>query len=258
MAGLGGLGNSYYKKTVVGSGTRGTYGGATGGGPTIYDPAPPPPTSGGGGGGGMSFGGGGGGGGSSTLLSSLSGGPAAGSIRSVTTIPGAGAGSGFQDMLSKLLAQLQGSSDAANAAGLDQYKNLLGTVDALPGRMARLYNQAGAHLDTLGASGMARIADQETQNRGKAEQDLISRGLGNTTIRQNVLGGVSRDAERSRQELGEGLAAQKVGLLERRAGADMDLGRLKADAILSRQNEGPDMGMFLNLIQQLSRTMGQG
>lgn len=144
-------------------------------------------------------------------------------------------------LLNDLIAQFRQQSTAANHAGEKQYNNLLNTVSGAKSDVAGLFSQ-------LGKTGETRIAQNQAQARGHAEQDLINRGLGNTTIRQNVLGGVDRDAEQARQQLNEGIAAQKIG-------STMNLAQMYGDALLSKQNVGPDPNM-LNIIQQLGSMGG--
>lgn len=56
------------------------------------------------------------------------------------------------------------------------------------------------------------------QEKGKAEQDLISRGLGNTTVRQSALRAIENDAamelERASREYNR--AIEEIALMERR------------------------------------------
>ncbi len=116
--------------------------------------------------------------------------------------------------LSDLLKQLQQSQAKANKANEQRYQQILGT------------------FTNLGQAGTQRIAQQEQQNVAQGQQDLTSRGLGNTTLQMAVSRGAASDAELARQQLQESIALQKAGVMERRT------------------DQGPDLSMFANLIAQ--------
>jgi len=141
-------------------------------------------------------------------------------------------------VIQQLMRSLSGAQAQQQAAAQQQYQQLLGTVSKTGKAVTGL--QKG-----LGATGMARIAQQEQQARGAAEQQMTSRGLGNTTLLQAAERGVARDAEQARQSLQEGIAQQKIG-------TTMQLGNMYGDALLSRVNQPPQMGMYLQLIQALA------
>jgi hypothetical protein len=56
------------------------------------------------------------------------------------------------------------------------------------------------------------------QEKGRAEQDLISRGLANTTVRQSIFRGIEKDAatELGRASREYNRAIEEIALLERR------------------------------------------
>ena len=101
------------------------------------------------------------------------------------------------------------------------------------------FQAAMKQFEGLGQAGEARIARSTEQRQGAATQNLTSRGLGSTTITSAVERGIAGDAETQRQELGERVAVQKAGLLERKT----DL--------------GPDLGMFVNLLQAAGQGQAQ-
>lgn len=119
-----------------------------------------------------------------------------------------GSPAGLQD----IIKQLQAAQTSANEANEKRYQDILG-----------LYGN-------LGQAGMTRIGQQEQQAQAKSTQDLTSRGLGNTTVTGAMTRGIASDAELSRQQLQEGVAMQKAGVMERRT------------------DQGPDMGMYASLI----------
>lgn len=210
----------------------------------------------GGGGGQSPLLGGGGSGGSTTSTtgstSSLGGGGMTPFIKSVTT----NTNSNNSGLIQQLIQTLsQGTADA-NKAGMAQYTNLLNAVKGGSSAAMGMYKQAGQQIDNFGASQKQDIEQTRLNERGQDTQDLIGKGLGNTTILNNMLGGADTRATRANTNLGGTIAGMKSGLLTQQAGAKIDLTRLMGDSILSKQNTAPDMGMILSLLQSLGGTGG--
>lgn len=160
-----------------------------------------------------------------------------------------------------LLAKLQGAYDQSNSDSAEQYKNLLGAVNSggqtVLGQ-GGIYDQAANLMSTMGQTANRRIGENQTKNLASSEQDLITRGLGNTTIRNSARRGINVDAENARQDVNERVAGAQAGLLTQKAGTTMDQTRLLADSILSRSNQVPDAGMYAQLLQQLGAAGGGG
>lgn len=170
-------------------------------------------------------------------------------------------GSNTPFALDGLLQRLQGSYDESNKAGLDQYKNLMASVGGVNQRVlgkGGLYDQAGAGLTTMGGVARNRIAQGSTRAKAEASQDLVSRGLSNTTVGASMNRGIDSDAEFANQGVDEQINNARSGLAISRAGTEGDLGRLTADSILSKRNEGPDQQLYAQLIAQLGRSGGLG
>jgi hypothetical protein len=129
----------------------------------------------------------------------------------------AGLFSGASSGLLDIVKQLQKAQADANAANEKRYQDILGMYGS------------------LGQAGETRIAKGEQQAQAKSTQDLTNRGLGNTTITGAMSRGISSDAETARQQLGEGITRDKAGVMERRT------------------DQGPDMGMYGNLLMQASK-----
>ena len=126
-------------------------------------------------------------------------------------------GGGFQD----IIAQMQAAQEKANLVNEQRYQQILGT------------------FENLGKAGRARIEQQTTQRQAAATQNLTSRGLGGTTITSAVERGIASDAETQRQQLEEGIAVQRAGVMERRT------------------DTGPDLGMFASLLQMAGQQQQQ-
>lgn len=158
-----------------------------------------------------------------------------------------------------LLKQLQAQFDQFNNAGNNQFANLMkvveGTNNAVLGSEG-LYPQANNLLSMMGSTEGNRINQSEMRALGGTDQDLMSRGLTNTTVRDTARRGVRADAETARQSLAERVATAKSGLLERQAGATTGLGQMTGDFILSQKNTPPDMGAYMSLLQSLAAMSG--
>jgi len=147
--------------------------------------------------------------------------------------------------------QIAAEQAKANAANAKRYQKLLETVGKLRKQvgMAGTYGQIMSHLDKLGETARARIGEQAARARASSEQDLTSRGLGNTTIRETTRRGIAAEEEKALQSAEEGLAAQKASALGNLANIQLALGQMKAGILSSRRDTGPDLGQFAALIQ---------
>lgn len=150
-----------------------------------------------------------------------------------------------------IMKQISVSQNKANAANLKRYEELLTSLSTLSEQIGAqgTFGEAMALMETVGTAAQTRIQEQAAKARGATEQDLISRGLGGTTTRQAQLRAVGREEEQAIQASEQSLAQKKSGLLAQRAGAELDIGRMRAGAIEGRTDAGPDMSMFASLIQ---------
>lgn len=158
--------------------------------------------------------------------------------------------------LQALLKQLEEQQAAVNQSGLERYQNLLSSVAGTKESVMGSFGQAQGLAAGMGTTGQAQIAADRTRQMGASEQGLVSRGLGNTTIRAAARRGINSDAERASQDLRERVTGQQAGLLTQQAGAQADMGRLESSAILSRQDIGPPMDLYASLIQSLAARGG--
>ena len=160
-----------------------------------------------------------------------------------------------QELIEGLTSQFQEAQQQANEANRERYQNLLDTIAGLQERVlgeGGTYAEAMELMQGTGASARRRVARQRTKQYGRAEQDLISRGLGNTTVRESVRRGIGRQAEQQMQQIDEQVAQRLAGLLRERASMETQIGRLRTQAIQSRQDQGPNTGQYLQLLQQLA------
>lgn len=118
--------------------------------------------------------------------------------------------------ITDIIKRFEAAQQSANKANEDRYQQILSS------------------LSGMGGSARRRVDQQATQAGGAADQDLISRGLGNTTVRSSVQRGIASDKELANQTIDEQVAGMKAGVMER------------------RNDEGPDLSMYANLIQAAS------
>lgn len=153
----------------------------------------------------------------------------------------------YQALIDQFVAQQK----KANEANETRYQQLLTTIDALGEQVGAqgTYGEAMNLIDQIGASARTEIQDQAARAQASGAQDLVSRGLGNTTIRSAMQRGIMADTQRALGAQAEREAGQKAGLLTQRAGAELDVGRLKAGAIEGKYDTAPDLGMMASLLQ---------
>lgn len=157
--------------------------------------------------------------------------------------------------IQQLLASLNTQSTAANTEGKARYEQLLKLYGDLQNRVigaGGMFEGLSQAIDQSATTTRDRIAGNRQKAEAQSEQDLISRGLGNTTIRASAKRGIASDAERAQQEADAQTALLKGQTNIQKAAMDVDLSRLYGDAILSRQDIGPSTDQYLNLIMALS------
>lgn len=159
--------------------------------------------------------------------------------------------------INALLNSMQTSNESANQAGLERYQGLLSSVEDTGATVSGLYGKALGLAGNLGTTGRRDIENRATQEAAATDQDLTSRGLGQTTIRQSAIRDVSDRAMQNKQRLNESVAGMQAGILGQQAGAEGAQGNLMANAILSRQDQTIDPGIYASLIQQLMASGGQ-
>lgn len=103
---------------------------------------------------------------------------------------------------SNLPAWAQQLMDEYNAANVTaRNANEARYQDGLRGYAQLIADSKAAVSDKIGASRRNEIDEAYAMNRGRAEQDLINRGLGNTTVRPTVLRGIDSQKQRDLTDL---------------------------------------------------------
>jgi hypothetical protein len=130
-----------------------------------------------------------------------------------TGVPGQGGVSG----------ELPPEIDAATLFNPDGSPNVQAIMEAVSGlqtwanreNLARYQDILGLY-GGMGEAGRQRISEAQRQQVATGTQDLISRGLFNTTMGVNLQRAAASDAERARQSLEESVAGAQAGVMERR------------------------------------------
>src|SRR5262249_9035935 len=83
---------------------------------------------------------------------------------------------------------------------------------------AELLNLKKRELAEKLAETLVELEASVTKKKGAAVQDLINRGLGNTTVKESVLRAIDQDAVRDREKAIReyGRATEEIALLERK------------------------------------------
>lgn len=110
-----------------------------------------------------------------------------------------------------LFAQNQNVYDLTLGQYGNAYRRLDETQQAIDQMQRNMYGTVMGTLDNAGAAAGQEITDQYAAQRGNAQQSLLSRGLGNTTVRDSVERGLTYDESKSRVNLANQIAAQRAG-----------------------------------------------
>lgn len=151
--------------------------------------------------------------------------------------------------IADIIKQLQKQQDKANKANLERYGQGLGELTGTRGTMRGLYDQAGEGLGLVGRQATQDIDRGALRSMATGRQQLISSGLGNTTIQGNLLRAVEEDRRRAMQGVEEQQGVARMGLSERRAGMEGGAGGSIASFIANRNDIAPDLGAWGSLIQ---------
>ena len=159
----------------------------------------------------------------------------------------------YGNILAGYQQTLGANADARNAIG-SGYDQLLN--DVLGG------------IGSLGQSRQRDINAQYTQQSGQQAQQLINRGLGNTTVQQSVQRGLQFDQARASNDLAEQIANQTasfrsslgqagLGYRERAVAANSADAMRQLDWMNSVNAQYPDAGQYAMLAQQFGAAQQQ-
>lgn len=154
--------------------------------------------------------------------------------------------------LQSLMDQITESQKKANAANEKRYADLIQNLTNLSQQIVGeggTFSQAQNLINTIGQAAQTQIQEQAAKAQGQSEQDLVSRGLGATSIRESAKRGIMSDKTKALQAQAESEAAQKANLLTQKAGFQLNLGSLLSNAMQNRTDQGPDLGLYSSLLQ---------
>lgn len=164
----------------------------------------------------------------------------------ITRSRGGGGGGGRSGGGGSMSAFVRGQMATAAAAERKRFqKQRDQTLKA--GRAA--FERARGELSKVGGAARTRIGQSREQRLASSEQNLISRGLGNTTIRGSARRGIESDIGLEQQSLDEMLAGRRSGLEERAGGFELNLGQFG----LQSMGAEPNMQDFMRMLQQLQQ-----
>lgn len=164
------------------------------------------------------------------------------------------------------------SYNAALALNQSNYNNILkGYQDAINAQSQRQHNTQMQHyelenqikndLNLAGSTRRQEIQDQYAKLAGQQSQQLIDRGLGNSTVQASVNRGLALDEAKAQTDV-----AEQVANLRAQYGSNLGLARIAQHAQGSREATGltedqlnfmnsvqspyPDAGLYASLAQQ--------
>jgi hypothetical protein len=170
------------------------------------------------------------GGGGTTGGGTAGSGATGGSGVATTTSSG---GTGTNPLVGQLAGSYQNAIDSANMANENRFATGLELL-------LKRAEQAGSSIQNLNYEGMNDIGRNFTQQRARADQDLINRGLGNTTVREGIFRGYTSDESAARNRFADDQVRKNIDENFRQQQGMVDwLG--------ARNDVGPDVGQLANL-----------
>jgi hypothetical protein len=122
---------------------------------------------------------------------------------------------GYQNLLTHATGQVNAGLQGA----LNQMSGGYGTIaQAYP----QLQNQVNTLLSQIGGTRAQEIQDAYAANRGEAQQSLISRGLGNTTVTGAVDRGLQLDRQKALNDNAERVSQTRAGMMSNLGLAELD------------------------------------
>lgn len=125
------------------------------------------------------------------------------------------------------------SSNILNQYMAGQQQQGLNTLEQASQRANDLYNDSRIQSDTIGNQAYNRIAANLARTEAKNTNNLISRGLGNSTILATINRGAQRDAEDAHQGVDEQRAQRRLALNQNLAQSDASMAGAKANYLMS-------------------------
>lgn len=140
-------------------------------------------------------------------------------------------------VVSDLARQTQEAFDAANQANEQRYQDILGGYQTRE-------EAANALVQALGASQAEDINRSYAQSQAGMRQNMVDRGLFNTTVLDSSARGIESDRQKSLRDLTETIARIRLGTMLGTSGDRL--------GFMERRNDvGPDPMAYANLMMQM-------
>ena len=158
---------------------------------------------------------------------------------------GSGSGNSLSNLMQQrnayaMMQQAQAAQDSVRQANESRYADILGQYQSR-------FDRNMGYVNSLGASETQAINSRAAQATAQADQGLIDRGLGNTTVRTAAMQGIEGDRSRQLTTLQDLLTKQRIAV-----DAPMSMDKLN---FMERRNDlPPDISQLAQYMQQ----MGQG
>lgn len=186
------------------------------------------------------------------------GGNAASAFSAAARGDAAGIASGYQQAYNNALAMNMANYNNIMAGYQQTAASRTTAQDAIAAGYTDLYNNVLSQVEQLGGVRRREIDDAAEQFLAKQSQQMIDRGLGNTTIQSSLEMGVEGDRGRRQTELSESLARQRAdymsnlglaGLADRRRSVEADTAwsSRQLDFMNSVDAAYPDAGLYASL-----------
>jgi hypothetical protein len=153
---------------------------------------------------------------------------------------GGGGGGVNPQLAQQLFSSYQNAYNEGRTANETRYNDLIGFLN-------QRYTRNMERSEGLGDADRERIDRDYTRLGADTDQDMISRGLRNSTVRGNSQRGVEEDRQYAHRQLGESLRREQIGI-------DLDSSKDVLDAMERRTDSYPSMDQMAQLALQL----GQG
>ena len=109
------------------------------------------------------------------------------------------------------------------------------------------------NLDVLGQNERSVLMDQYAQEKAQAQQNAISRGLANSTVRQSMVQGVDAQRDEAMRRVENEIRAQKLGLQSQLSGDLLGYAERQSAAQAQAALEQQRLGLMAQQMQQQQR-----
>jgi hypothetical protein len=152
----------------------------------------------------------------------------------------------------EIMSSYDAAVAAANKANEARYNKAVAALASAQTRSSELYGQADQLLTGLGTTRNDQINTDTTQAKAATQQSASNRGLGNSTVVDSLLRGLSSDQTKAQTQVSEAVDTQRSGLKTQEAGANTNLAALMANLYGSKYDNAPNAALYSQLAQKAS------